>query len=102
MQVVDLLDVVDPEHVGAHLRQIQLLGSETHEDVARGAQQGDGPRQDERGDDEGDRRVRTGPAGVCHDDSGDDDADRSQGVVDNLQEGCAHVEVVAVPAGQYQ
>ena len=74
MQVVDLLDVVDAKHVRAHLRQVQLPGSEVHEHRQGRAQQRHRPGQDEDGDEQGGHGVGLRPAGAGHDGGSDDDA----------------------------
>ena len=97
MQIVHLVDMLEREQVLTHLAEIQALGCRLQEHVDGLAQEPDRPRHDEHADEDRGDGVRAIPPEGRDEAGRDEHGDRAEGVVDDLEEGCAHVEIR--PAG---
>ena len=80
-----------------NLRQVEALGGRFHEDRACFTDDCDRPGNDEGSDEHTGDCVCAGPAGQGDDGGGGNDCDRTEGIVDDLEESGAHIEVRAAP-----
>lgn len=100
MQVVNVLDVIQGEDVLANLIEIDPLGGVLHEDVHRRAQDAERSGHDQRSDEQPCQSVGLLESGELDDQRGRDDAERSEGIVEDLEERGAHVQAGVLPPGQ--
>src|SRR5210317_452363 len=100
MKVVNVFDTFCGPHLVDQFVDVNVFWDTLEQDVSGFAKDAYRSPADEQNDDHGDQGIKDKPFSIEHNDAADDDANRGDGISQNMQEGAADIEIIVGVAMQ--